>query len=127
MKIKYLFIITGVVFFISGLIGLFLPPSQLSIYGIEVNPGALYMTQWEGLASLFIGILAFLFRNVNDLIAQKVMSFSMIIYLLGGLIISIMGTLNKQNNELGWVAAAFCLLLMIGYISFLFGKNKKAK
>ncbi|HZW38766.1 MAG TPA: hypothetical protein VFF33_05660 [Ignavibacteriaceae bacterium] len=127
MKIKYLFIITGVVFFISGLIGLFLPPSQLAIYGIEVSSGALYMTQWEGLASLVIGILAFLFRNVNDLIAQKVMSFSMIIYLLGGLIISIMGTLNKQNNELGWVAAAFCLLLMIGYISFLFGKNKKAK
>lgn len=126
MKLKNLLLITGLIFIINGILGLFFSSIQLDIYDIEIGPGAMYMSQWEGLASIFMGLLGLLFRNVNDAISLKVISFAFIIYFLGGLTLSVMGTLDGRNNEIGWGVAAFCFIFMIGYIYFLFGKNIKS-
>jgi hypothetical protein len=123
LKIKTLFTITAVFFFINALIALITPETQLSLYEVTTGPGEKYMAQWAGLGSITVALIAFFARDFTESEARRSIVFTLTIYFIIGFVISITGTLSGLMGTIGWSLVIVCFMFAVGYGYFLFKRT----
>ena len=125
MNIRRLFIINGLIFGASGILAVLLPVSVCKIYGVDINPEVLMMSQFAGLGSIAVALVALFVRKVSDPLALRGLSLAFLITHGVGAVISIQNTLSGLI-ELGWPIVILYSIFTIGYAYFFFtGRYKK--
>jgi hypothetical protein len=66
MKLKTLFIINAIFLGASGISAVLKPAIVCSLYGVDINPEVLMMSQYAGLGSIVIALVAWFSRNIKD-------------------------------------------------------------
>jgi tetrahydromethanopterin S-methyltransferase subunit C len=123
MKLKRLLMVSAVVFGASGMCALLFPGAVLSLYGVTSGPEVMLMSQYAGMGSITIGLLAWLARNVMDVQAQRAIILSFLITYIIGVIVSVLGTISGLM-KIGWAVVGLYLLFASAYGYFLFFSKK---
>jgi hypothetical protein len=125
MNIKRLFIINGFIMGASGILAVLLPLTVCKIYGVNISPEVLMMSQFAGLGSIAVALVALFVRKVRDPLALRGLSLAFLITHGIGAIISIQNTLSGVI-KLGWPIVILYSIFMIGYAYFFFtGRYKE--
>jgi tetrahydromethanopterin S-methyltransferase subunit C len=126
MKLKGLLMVNAVVFGASGLCALLFPEAVLSLYGVISGPEVMLMSQYAGMGSITIGLLAWLARNVKDVKAQRAIILSLLITYIIGVIVSVLGTISGLM-KIGWAVVGLYLVFASAYGYFLaFSKKSES-
>ena len=125
MNIRRLFIINGLILGASGILAVLFPVSVCKIYGVDISPEVLMMSQFAGLGSIAVALVALFVQKVRDPLALRGLSLAFLITHGVGAIISIQNTLSGVI-ELGWPIVILYSIFAIGYAYFYFiGRYKK--
>jgi hypothetical protein len=127
MKLKFLFIITGIVAIVFGVAFTIIPAQVYSLYGIESTAGLDYMAQLFGAALIGFGLIAWLARNATDSPARRAIILAFFISDGIGFVIALIGQLNETLGSLGWLTVAIYLLFTIGFGYFQFSKPSSSE
>lgn len=125
MNIRILFIINGLILGASGILAILSPVSVCKIYGVDISPEVLMMSQFAGLGSIAVALVALFVRKVRDPLALRGLSLAFLITHGVGAIISIQNTLSGVI-VLGWAIVILYSIFTVGYAYFLFtGRHMK--
>ena len=119
MKIRRLFIINGLILGASGILAVLWPVTVCKIYGVDISPEVLMMSQFAGLGSIAVALVALFVRKVRDPLALRGLSLAFLITHGIGAIISIQNTLSGVI-KLGWPIVILYSIFTIGYAYFFF-------
>ena len=122
MKLKHLLVVNAIVMGCSGISAVFVPAKLLSLYGVALGREVILMTQYAGLGSIAIGLVAWFNRNVEERKTQRAISLAFLITYVIAIVISVQGTISGII-KVGWPVILIYLLLAIGYTYFLFIKR----
>jgi len=109
-----------VIFFGVGFV--LIPEAVMSLYGVGLNPGGVYMTRLFGAAFILLGILLWSARKDPGSQALRAIVLGVFIGDVIGFIASLLGQLSGVSNALGWSVVALYLLLALGFGYFQFAK-----
>ena len=119
MNIRRLFIINGLILGASGILAVLSPISVCKIYGVDISPEVLMMSQFAGLGSIAVALVALFVRKVRDPLVLRGLSVAFLIIHGVGAIISIQNTLSGVI-ELGWPIVILYSIFTIAYAYFFF-------
>lgn len=120
MNLRQLFTINVPISIFFGGTCIFLPNWLLSLYGVELTPAGVSMTQLAGAAFLAFGTLALVARSSESKEFRLALALGLFVQDLIGTIISIFGQVNGVFNVFGWSTVAVYGLLALGYGYFRF-------
>lgn len=126
MKFKTLSIIKALVCLAFGPALLIIPGFVLSLFGLDLSPGASFTAKEYGAALLGNMLLAYLSRNAEPSLVRKAIIWDLFIYDLAALIA--IGILQIQGvvNFLGWGVVFIYLFFSVGYGLFLLPNKSSA-
>jgi hypothetical protein len=119
MNLKRLFIINALVLGTSGIFAVVVPVRVCAIYGVDINPEVLMMSQVAGLGSIAVGLVALFARKIRDPLALRGLTLAFFITHGAGALISIQNTISGLI-ELGWLIVILYSIFTIGYAFFFF-------
>jgi hypothetical protein len=125
MKLRTVLILNAVVLGLSGLSALLIPEKVMSMYGVDANSAVLLMSQYAGLGSIGIGLVAWFSRNIDFSQAHRSLIPALLITHIIGTIISILGTLSGIM-KIGWPVVGVYFIFSLGYFYFQFLKTKSS-
>lgn len=125
MELRSLFLLNVPISGFFGFMTLFFPNWFFSLYGVELTPPGIFMTQLAGAAYLGFGILAFLASSSESKDFRLALALGLFVQDLIGTVVSLFGQISGIFNPLGWSSVVIYLLLALGYGYFLF-VNKEA-
>ena len=123
MKLRTLLTLNAVVLGLSGLSALLILTKDLTMYGVDANSAVLLMSQYAGLGSIGIGLIAWFSRNIDFSQAHRSLIPALLITHVIGTIISIVGTLSGIM-KIGWLVVGIYFIFSLGYFYFQFFKAK---
>ena len=112
MSLKNVFIIHAIVAGIFALIGLLMPATFLSTYGMESNDSAVLMTRVVGVSLLGIALISFYLKDAELTKEVKSVVLALLISEIFGVIVAIWGTISNIFNSLGWT-----IVIIYGFFS----------
>jgi len=122
MNLRMLFSINVPISAFFGATCLFVPNWFFSLYGVDLTPPGVFMTQLAGAAFLSFGVLVFLARSSESKEFRLALALALFIQDSIGAIVSISGQISGLFNILGWSTVAVYLFLALGYGYFRFVK-----
>ena len=69
MNIRRLFIINGLILGASGILAVLWPVTVCEIYGVDISPEVLMMSQFAGLGSIAVALVSLFVLKVRDPLA----------------------------------------------------------
>jgi hypothetical protein len=124
MKLKTLLIINTVVIGGSGIIAVLKPAIVCSLYGVDINPEVLMMSQYAGLGSIAVALVAWFITRIKDSRALRGILLALLITYTVGAIISFQNTISGVIT-FGWPVIILYSVFAIGYAYFLFSGRFK--
>ena len=124
MKLKTLLIINAVVLGVSGICAVLKPAIVCSLYGVDINPEVLMMSQYAGLGSIAVGLVAWFCKKIKDSRALKGILLALLMTYTVGIIISVQNTISGVIT-FGWPVIVLYSVFAIGYAYFLFSGRFK--
>ena len=121
MKLKNLYIIAAIIFFIAGLGHLIFPKIVLSNFGLIPDDSGIFMTTRFGAALLGFTVILGMARNSDKL--QRAILTGILVAVSLNIIISLIGIITGLLSAFGWLVFILGLLVAIGFIYFLFVKR----
>ncbi len=121
MKLKNLYIIASIIFFIASLGHLIFPEKVLSNFGLILDDSGIFMARRFGAALLGFTVILGMARNSDKL--QRAILTGILVAISLNIIISLIGIITGLLSALGWLVFILGLLLAIGFIYFLFVKR----
>ncbi len=121
MKLKNLYLVTSIIFFIAGLGSLLFPEKALSNFGLILDDSGIFMARRFGAALLGFTVILWMARTSIQL--QRAILTGMLVAISLNVIISLIGIITGLLSALGWLLFILGLLLAIGFIYFLFVKE----
>ena len=126
MNLRTLFSINVPISAFFGATCLFVPNWLFSLYGVELTPPGVFMTQLAGAAFLGFGVLAFLARSSESKDFRLAVALALFVQDSIGTVVSITSQISGLFNTLGWSTVAVYLFLALGYGYFRFVKPEEA-
>jgi hypothetical protein len=114
MNLRRLFTINAIILGASGIFAVMLPERVCELYGVNSNPEVMMMSQYAGLGSLGIALVALFARKVRDPLALKGLTLAFSITHGMGMIISIQNTITGVI-QLGWPIILLYSVFTIAY------------
>ena len=120
MTLKTLLIVSAILAMGFGIAFMLLPVLLASLYGLELGPGGVFMTQHLGVDIAGYGLLAWLLRN--DIHTQTMKRFLLGFFVIDvtGLVLSLTHQLTGTMNPMGWSIVAIHFLFALGWGYFRF-------
>jgi hypothetical protein len=122
MRLSTLMAIKTIIVIFFGIGFVLIPEAVMSLYGVGLDAGGVYMTRLFGAAFLLLGILLWSARKDPGSQALRAIVLGVFIGDVIGFIASLLGQLSGVPNALGWSVVALYLLLALGFGFFLFAK-----
>jgi hypothetical protein len=123
MRLGTLLLIGGVLALVFGLGFLLAPRSLLPLYGVTPEPAVVLMARFFGAALVQLGLVTYLIREVSDPVTRRGVVLGSFLGSLAGLVVALTAIFWGLVNGLGWSTVAIYGLLLIGYGSFVFGRQ----
>ena len=117
MNIRRIFIINALIMGASGIFAVLAPVRVCAIYGVDINQEVMMMSQYAGLGSIAVALVALFARKVSDPLALRGLTLAFFITHGVGAIISIQNTISGVI-ELGWLIVILYSIFTIGYAYF---------
>ena len=124
MKLKTLLIINAIVLGVSGIFAVLKPAIVCTLYGVDSNPEVLMMSQYAGLGSIAVALVAWFSRKIIDSRAIRSILLALLITFSAGVIISVQNTISGVI-AFGWPVIVLYSVFAIGYAYFLFSGRFK--
>lgn len=122
MKFSNLMIIKAIVCLVFGILLVLVPAILLSLYGITLGPGGIFMARLYGASLVGNLMLSWFARNAADSEARQAIVLDLFVYDAIGFVVALLAQLSGLMNVLGWSIVAIYLLLTLGYGYFQFLK-----
>jgi len=126
MKLSTLMVAKAVVCLVFGILLLGIPGVLMSLYGVSLDEGGIFMARLYGASLLGNLVLSWFSRNDPGSEALRAAVLGLFVYDAVGLIVALVAMLSGIMNVLGWSVVAICLLLTVGYGYFQFVKPIKS-
>jgi hypothetical protein len=97
---------------------IFLPSVLLAIYGVPATPGSVLMAELFGVQLLFVAVVAWCARGINDARALWAIVLGGVVTSAAGTIIVGKGLADGVFGPMGWLALAIYGLFTLGYLYF---------
>jgi hypothetical protein len=124
MKLKTLLIINAIVLGVSGIFAVLKPAMVCTLYGVDINPEVLMMSQYAGLGSIAVALVAWFSRRIKDSRTLRGILLALLITYAVGMIISVQNTISGVI-AFGWPVMVLYSVFAIGYAYFLFSGQFK--
>ncbi|HDD54683.1 MAG TPA: hypothetical protein ENG59_00385 [Chloroflexi bacterium] len=119
MKIKQVMSTKAIVVVFFGLGFLFLTETIMSLYGMEVNSGAIVAGRLLGGMYTLIALLLWLCRNTQEASTKKAFAIAVTIGDAIGTVVSLLATQSGAMNSMGWSAVGIYLIFTLGFGYFI--------
>jgi hypothetical protein len=108
-------VIKAIVCLVFGFLLVVVPGVLLSILGITIDPGGVFIARLYG-ASLFGNLmLSWYARNVAESIARRVIALDLFVYDTIGFVVALLAQLSGLMNALGWFIVVVYLFFTLGF------------
>ncbi len=114
-KLKKLMIINAIVCLIIGIPLLLLPVKFMALFGLNLNPGGMIMTQLYGGALLGNFLIAWFSKNDNGSISLYAAVLYLFVYNGINFLVTLMATINGIMEVVGFSAVILFLFFTISY------------
>ncbi|MBA7697400.1 hypothetical protein ES703_106065 [subsurface metagenome] len=122
MKLKRLMVIKAIVCIGFGIGLLAIPGTLMSLYGVVLGAGGIFMTRLYGAALCGNLLLTWFARNATDSDARQAIILDLLVYDAIGLVVALIFQLSGGMNILGWSIVAIYLFFTLGYGYFYLAK-----
>ena len=122
MKLSSFLLVKAVISLVFGIGLALMPAAVMSLYGVMLEPGGMFMAQLVGASLIGIGLICWLDRSTDHDALQGI-TLALFIGDTVGFIVALLGQLSGLMNALGWVNVAIWLLLALGLGYFRFLKS----
>ena len=126
MKLKTLMVIKAIVCLGFGVLLVAIPGLLMSVYGVTLGEGGIFMARLYGASLLGNLMLAWFSRNDPGSEALRAAVLGLFVYDAVGLVIAIAAMLSGVMNPLGWSVVAIYLFLTAGFGYFQFAKPSQS-
>ncbi len=126
MTHKTVFVFSGVVLLIFGLVWFLIPNVGLGVFGhdVQVNDLAAILTRYWGSAFIAFAVLLWLARNAQaDSIGVKAITYGGFVLAVTGLVAAVIDYLYGNPNAVIWLSIGLYALFAILYGILLFKKT----
>lgn len=121
MRLNYWMIAKAVVTAIFGIGFVLIPLILLTLYGLDGSPGTKLMAQLFGGAFIFEAVVLWLCRNLDlDDVAARAIITGIVVTNAIGFVVTLIASLNKVWNAMGWGPVLLYLVFGLGFAYFLF-------
>jgi hypothetical protein len=120
MKLRNLMVVKAIVCLGFGVLLVAIPGQLMSLYGITLQEGGLFMARLYGAALLGNLMLTWFSRNDPGSEALRAAVLGLLVYDAVGFIAAVLAMLTGVMNVLGWSVVAIYLFFTIGYGYFQF-------
>ena len=125
MTHKNVFVLSGVVLLIFGLVWFLIPNVGLGVFGhdVQVNDLAAILTRYWGSAFIAIAVILWLARNAQaDSIGVKAITYGGFVLAVTGLVAAVIDFLYGNPNAVIWLSIGLYALFAVLYGILLFKK-----
>jgi hypothetical protein len=126
MKREMFFAISGAIGILFGLGFLLMPDASLRSYGVPTEPHNLMQARYFGSALLTVGLVYFLARDTQDVLAVKAMLIAGVIGNAVGGVISV-AAIGGLQNDLVWLSVAIYFVFAAAAAWYLVQGRKPAQ
>ena len=126
MKLRNLMVIKAIVCLGFGILLLAIPGLLMSLYGVTLQEGGIFMARLYGASLVGNLILTWFSRNDPGSEALRAAVMGLFFYDAIGLIVAVVAMLSGIMNPLGWSVVAIYLFLTAGYGYFWFVKPSES-
>ena len=126
MKLSTLMIVKAVVCLAFGVLLVAIPGPLMSLYGITLDQGGIFMARLYGASLLGNLMLTWFSRNDPGSEALSAAVLGLFVYDAVGLIVALIAMFSGVMNALGWSVVAIYLVMTAGYGYFQFAKPSKS-
>lgn len=119
MKASSYLAISGVLGVLFGLGFLLAPQATLPMYGVPTDPHNLMQMRYFGGAMVWVGLIAWLARNVRHGEALRAILQASVVGNAVGALISTWAALSGLQNAMAWSSVLIYTLLLIGALYLL--------
>jgi hypothetical protein len=124
-KLKRFLAIAAIVTLFNGVSYTLDPNVFLPSYGLAPSAGAALGFRLFGAALLTFGLILWLVRQSNDWVAVRGVLIGAAVGNVAGTIVSLWAILTGVVNAVGWLFVVTYVVLLLGYVSFLWAKMRK--
>jgi hypothetical protein len=115
MKFSTVMVIKAIVCLVFGFLLVLVPGTLLSILGITVGPGGIFIARLYG-ASLFGNLmLSWFARNAAESSARRAIILDLFVYDAIGFVVALAAQLCALMNPLGWFIVVVYLFFTLGF------------
>jgi len=126
MKFKHLMTIKAVICLFFGVLLVVLPEELLSILGITVGVGGIFMARLYGASLIGNLMLTWFGRNAEESATKRAIILDLFAYDAVGLVVAFIAQIGGLMNPLGWFIVFIYFFLTIGFGYFLMAKRSPA-
>ncbi|MFQ6002048.1 MAG: hypothetical protein ACE5LG_10365 [Anaerolineae bacterium] len=122
MKFSNLMVIKAIVCLVFGILLVLVPAILLSLYGITLGPGGIFMARLYGASLVGNLMLSWFARNAADSEARQAIVLDLFVYDAIGFVVALLAQLSGLMNPLGWSIVVIYLFFTLGFGYFLIVK-----
>lgn len=122
MKFSNLMVIKAIVCLAFGILLVVVPGPLLSLYGITLGAGGIFMAREYGASLLGNLMLTWFARNAAESIARRAIILDLFVYNAVGFVVALLSQLRGLMNPLGWSIVVIYLFFTLGFGYFLIVK-----
>jgi hypothetical protein len=126
MKLSTLMVVKAVVCLGFGILLLAIPGPLMSLYGVTLDQGGIFMARLYGASLLGNLMLTWFSRNAPGSEALRAAVLGLFVYDAVGLIVALIAMFSGVMNALGWSVVAIYLVFTVGYGYFQFVKPSES-
>ena len=124
IKLKHVLSVNAIIALVYGIPFVLAADPSMKIYGVTMCPEGLSLVRYFDGSQIFSGVLAWLFRNVEDAGSQRAICLGYSIGCFLGFGIALYHQLAGNMINLVWLTVALYLLFALGYCCFLVSGKK---
>jgi hypothetical protein len=117
MRFKTVCVFNAIVSNLFGISYVMFPGAITSLYGVELTPAGLNVTQMFGTALISLGFLTWFAKDIKEDNARHAIFMAMVVGYSVGFVVSLMNQLQGVVNPLGWSTVGIYLFLTAGWIT----------
>jgi len=122
MKLSNLMVIKAIVCLVFGILLVLVPAILLSLYGVTLGPGGIFMARLYGASLVGNLMLSWFARNAVDSEARQAIVLDLFVYDAIGFVVALLAQLSGLMNPLGWSIVVIYLFLTLGFGYFQIAK-----
>lgn len=122
MKLSNLMVIKAIVCLVFGILLVLVPAILLSLYGVTLGPGGIFMARLYGASLVGNLMLSWFARNAVDSEARQAIVLDLFVYDAIGFVVALLAELSGLMNPLGWSIVVIYLFLTLGFGYFQIAK-----